>query len=95
MKFTAKKTEEKEKISAAVKADVTTAKVDVSLEGLFDKLVSSTKDSSELTITYTSSLIPDIIPTDYKSLLQVIRNFSQQVCLVFVKSYTAFATHLH
>ena len=79
LKFTAKKSEEKEKISAQIKGDVKAAKVDVSLQGLFDKLISKTSDSTDLSISYTSTLIPEIIPVDYKTLIDNIKEFSQQI----------------
>ena len=84
LKFTAKKSEEKEKISAEIKGEVKAAKVDVSLKGLFDQLMSKTSDSTDLSISYTSTLIPEIIPVDYETLLRNIREFSQQVCILLV-----------
>ena len=85
LKFTAKKSEEKEKISASIKGTVKAAKVEASLEGLFEKLISDTKDNSELSISYSSTLIPDIIPVNYTTLLANIREFPDQVCFVYSK----------
>ena len=81
LKFTAKRSEEKEQISAKLEGTVNAPKADVSLKGLFDKLISDTSDSTDLSITYMSTLIPEIIPVNYTTLLDNIRNFSDQVCV--------------
>ncbi|CAB4009545.1 Hypothetical predicted protein, partial [Paramuricea clavata] len=79
MVFTAKKSEEKEDIKASIKGTVNAAKAKVSLEGLFNKLAEQTKDNSKMSITYSSTVIPEKIPIDQETLLENIKKFSEQV----------------
>jgi hypothetical protein len=79
MVFTAKKSEEKEDIKASIKGTVNAAKAKVSLEGLFNKLAEQTKDNSKMSISYSSTVIPEKIPIDQKTLLDNIKKFSEQV----------------
>lgn len=79
MVFTAKKSEEKKDIKASIEGTVNAAKAKVSLEGLFNTLAEQTKDNSKMSITYSSTVIPEKIPIDQKTLLDNIKNFSEQV----------------
>ena len=71
--------EEKEEIKAKVKVDVNTVKLQIGVKGMFEKLSSSAKSQSSLTITYSSSVISDTVPVDLTTLLEVIDNFINEV----------------
>ena len=74
--------EEKEQIKAQVKVDVNTVKAEVGVKGMFEKLASSSTSQSSLTITYSSSVISDIVPVNLPTLLEVIENFKKEVSTV-------------
>jgi hypothetical protein len=78
LKFTAKKTSSKEEIRVKLSAGLN-AGISLGVKGQFDKLTKAAGQSATITVSYSSSTVPEHSPTDLDTIFKIIDNFPGKV----------------
>ena len=78
LKFTAKQNRNREEIKASISGSLNVG-IKVSARGQFEKIATSASQLSTLTISYSSTTIPDRLPIDLNAMLTIIDEFPKEV----------------